>query len=152
MVTLVDMVLNAWMDELYKVLGLFIPLIVTNCAILGRVEAFASKEKVMPSIFDGFAMGLGFLLVLVAVGAVREIIGSGTLFAHASLLLGQQFAWLESKIIDDYQGVLLMVLPPGGFIALGFLLSLKRIIDNRVSSKNKSKLVIDNSLMTQGGQ
>lgn len=153
MVTLVDMVLNAWMHELYKVLGLFIPLIVTNCAILGRVEAFASKEKVLPSFFDGFAMGLGFLLVLVVIGAAREIIGSGTLFAHASLLLGEQFAWLEMEVIPNYQGVLLLVLPPGGFIALGFLLCVKRIIDNRVNTiaKPKNKVSVDPSLVPDGG-
>ncbi|NOZ36869.1 MAG: electron transport complex subunit E, partial [Gammaproteobacteria bacterium] len=85
-VTLVDMAMNAWLHDLHKVLGLFIPLIVTNCAILGRAEAFASKNEVAPSAVDGLMMGLGFTLALVILGAVREIIGSGTLFANAALL------------------------------------------------------------------
>lgn len=147
MVTLVDLLLNAYMHELHKVLGLFIPLIVTNCAILGRVEAFASKEKVLPSIIDGFAMALGFLLVLVLVGAFREIIGSGTLFSHASLLLGKHFTWLEITIIPDYQGILLLILPPGGFLALGILLAVKRMIDQAIENRPpKSEVPVSSSV------
>lgn len=134
-VTLVDMWINAWLHELYKVLGLFIPLIVTNCAILGRVESFASKNTPLPSLVDGFAMGLGFLWVLIVVGGVREILGSGTLFAHASLLLGPNFSWLEMTILEQYQGILLLVLPPGGFLVLGFLLAVKRLIDRLIEAK-----------------
>lgn len=130
-VTLVDIWLNAWMHELYKVLGLFIPLIVTNCAILGRVEAFASKNNSLPALADGLAMGLGFVWVLVLVGGVREVLGSGTLFAHASLLLGPHFAWMETTVLPDYQGILLLVLPPGGFLVLGVILAMKRLIDRR---------------------
>lgn len=142
-VTIVDMWLNAWMHELYKVLGLFIPLIVTNCAILGRVESFASKNTPVPALFDGLSMGLGFIWVLVIVGAVREIIGSGTLFAHASLLLGPGFEWLEVSIIPDYQGVLLLILPPGGFLILGFVLALKRWVDFKVEQSRKMSSSID---------
>lgn len=131
-VTLVDMWLNAWMHELYKVLGLFIPLIVTNCAILGRVESFASKQPCIPALLDAVAMGLGFIWVLVVVGGVREILGSGTLFSHASLLLGPYFSWMEITIMPDYQGILLLVLPPGGFLVLGILLALKRLLDRSV--------------------
>jgi len=137
-VTLVDMAMNAWTHELYKVLGLFIPLIVTNCAILGRAESFASKNPVGASAFDGLMMGLGFTLVLVLLGAVREIIGSGTLFANASVLLGSKFSFLEMTLIPDYKGFLLFVLPPGGFIALGFLLAAKRMLDDRVSRANET--------------
>ncbi len=137
-VTLVDMWLNAWMHELYKVLGLFIPLIVTNCAILGRVESFASKNSPLPALADAMAMGLGFLWVLVIIGAARELLGSGTLFAHASLLLGPHFEWLEITVIPEYQGILLLVLPPGGFLMLGFLLSLKRLIDRTARYKQDS--------------
>lgn len=144
-VTLVDMWLNAWMHELYKVLGLFIPLIVTNCAILGRVEAFASKQNILPSLADAVAMGLGFLWVLVIVGAVREIFGSGTLFAHASILLGPHFTWLETTVIPDYQGILLLVLPPGGFVILGFLLSAKRLLDRKLAEPVKPKTVSSES-------
>lgn len=140
-VTLVDMILNAWMHELYKVLGLFIPLIVTNCAILGRVEAFASRQSVRHSLVDALAMGLGFTWVLVVVGAAREIIGSGTLFAHASLLLGEQMRWAETVLMEDYQGVLILALPPGGFLMLGLLLALKRLLDKRFKKPAKEKLI-----------
>jgi len=129
-VTLVDMMMNAYLHELYKVLGLFIPLIVTNCAILGRAEAFASRERALPSIVDGFFMGLGFTLVLTAIGAIREVLGAGTLFANAPLLLGDGLGFLETVVIPDYKGFLLLILPPGGFIILGFLLALKNILDS----------------------
>ena len=132
-VTLVDMNMNAWMHEMHKVLGLFIPLIVTNCAILGRVESFASHQPVGKSVADGFFMGLGFSFALVTVGGVREILGSGTLFASAQLLLGNSFDFLEMTLIPEYGGFLLMILPPGAFIALGFILAGKRVIDVRLS-------------------
>lgn len=128
-VTVVDMAMNAWLHELHKVLGLFIPLIVTNCAILGRAESFASKNTIRHSGFDGLMMGLGFIFALVLLGSFREIVGNGTLFANASLLLGQHFSFMEIKFIDHYRGFLLMVLPPGGFIALGLILAGKRQID-----------------------
>ena len=128
-VTVVDMALNAWHHDLHKVLGLFIPLIVTNCAILGRAEAFASRQPATPAAFDGMMMGLGFTLALVVLGGVREILGSGTLFANASLLLGDGLEFLELTVIPDYDGFLLLILPPGGFIVLGFLLALKSVID-----------------------
>jgi electron transport complex protein RnfE len=137
LVTLVDLGMNAWMHDLHKVLGLFIPLIVTNCAILGRAESFASRNRVLPSAFDGLMMGAGFILVLVSVGAMREIIGSGTLFANASMLLGDAMGFLELTLIPDYRGFLLMILPPGGFIALGFLLAGKRLLDRQVSTARR---------------
>jgi len=129
LVTLVDLGLNAWLHDLYKVLGLFIALIVVNCAILGRAEAFASKSPVGASFVDGFATGLGFTFALTLIGGVREILGSGTLFSGARLLLGPAFARLELIVIPDYKGFLLMVLPPGGFLVLGFLLAGKRILE-----------------------
>jgi electron transport complex protein RnfE len=138
-VTLVDMSMNAWMHDLHKILGLFVPLIVTNCAILGRAESFASRNPVLPSLFDGLMMGLGFTLVLVVLGATREIIGSGTLFANASLLLGSAFSFLELTLIPNYKGFLIMVLPPGGFLALGFLLAGKRVIDSRLVKPRRIK-------------
>ena len=131
LVTLVDMALNAWLHELYKVLGLFIALIVVNCAILGRAESFASKNPVMASALDGLMMGLGFTLALIAIGGTREILGSGTLFKDAHLLLGEAFSFLELTLIPGYKGFLLMILPPGGFLAVGFLFAVKRIIDQR---------------------
>jgi Na+-translocating ferredoxin:NAD+ oxidoreductase subunit E len=134
LVTLVDMSLNAWAHELYKVLGLFIALIVVNCAILGRAEAFASKVGMLEALVDGLMMGFGFTLALVTIGAVREILGSGTLFAEAHLLLGEVFAFLEITLIPEYKGFLLMLLPPGGFLTLGFLLAGKRVLETRLST------------------
>ena len=131
LVTLVDMSLNAWAHELYKVLGLFIALIVVNCAILGRAESFASKNGVADSALDGLLMGLGFTASLVVIGGVREIFGSGTLFANAHLLLGPAFSFLELTVIPEYKGYLLMILPPGGFMVLGLLVAAKRVFDSR---------------------
>ncbi len=128
-VTVVDMLINAWLHDLHKVLGLFIPLIVTNCAILGRAEAFASRQTVRAAIVDGIAMGAGFTMALVALGAVREILGAGTLFANASLLLGESFTFLEMTLLPDYRGFLIMALPPGGFLMMGFLMAGKRVLD-----------------------
>lgn len=135
MVTVVDMAMNAWLHELYKVLGLFIALIVTNCAVLGRTEAFALKHGPLPSLLDGLGMGLGFTLALTMLGAIREIIGSGTLFAQASSLLGSHFHWLELKLLPDGSGILLAILPPGGFIVLSLLIVLKRLIDQHLQHK-----------------
>jgi len=131
MVTLVDLCMNAWMHELYKVLGLFIPLIVSNCLPLARLEAFAAKEPVLPSLMDGLFMGIGFTLALTAIGAVREIAGSGTLFADASLLLGPAFKFMEMRLLPSDTGVLMMVLPPGGFLVTGLLVVCKRMLDVR---------------------
>jgi electron transport complex protein RnfE len=141
-VTVVDMVMNAWLHELHKVLGLFIPLIVTNCAILGRAESFASRQPVAPSLWDGFMMGLGFTMALVVLGAAREIASAGTLFANASLLLGDGFKFIELTLIPDYKGFLLMALPPGGFIMLAFIIAGKRLLDRkRVANKAQSALL-----------
>ncbi|HEY0721621.1 MAG TPA: electron transport complex subunit E [Gammaproteobacteria bacterium] len=131
LVTLVDMALNAWLHELYKVLGLFIALIVVNCAILGRAESFASREGPFASLIDGVASGLGFTLALVVIGGAREIIGSGTLFAGASLLLGPAFSFMELTLIEGYRGALLMILPPGGFLVLGLLMGVWRRLEAR---------------------
>lgn len=135
LVTLTDMLINAFAYELYKVLGLFIALIVVNCAILGRAEAFASKNTMLDSFYDALVMGIGLTWALVAIGGFREVIGSGTLFAQASLLLGESFGFLEVTLIPDYKGFLIMVLPPGGFMAVGFLLVAKRWLDKRIANR-----------------
>ncbi len=135
LVTVVDMALNAWLHELYKVLGLFIALIVVNCAILGRAEAFAVKSSIPASIVDGLAMGLGFTGALTVIGLIREFLGSGTLFAQASNLLGPSFAFLEVQV-PGYGGALLMILPPGAFAVLGFLLAGKRVLDARLEARS----------------
>lgn len=146
LVTLVDFLMNAWAHELYKVLGLFIALIVTNCALLGRAESFAYKQPVKESLWDGFMMGMGFLLVLVALGAAREISANGTLFANASVLLGESFKFLEITVIPDYHGFLLMVLPPGGFIMLAFIIVGKRLCDAALA---KRKLPVQAVMMEE---
>ena len=131
MVTMVDLSMNAWVHELYKVLGIFIALIVVNCIVLARLESFSSKESVMASLVDGVFVGLGFTLALVAIGGLREIMGQGTLFADASLLLGPAFKFLEMRILPQDSGMLMMILPPGGFLVVAHLVIFKRLIDAR---------------------
>jgi len=145
-VTLVDMAMNAWLHEMHKVLGLFIPLIVTNCAILGRVEAYASRRPVAQAAADGLMMGLGFTLALVVLGAAREMLGAGTLFADADLLMGESFAWLQTTLIQPYRGFLLMALPPGGFLMLGFILAGKKLIDRWLANRQARIIAIGESL------
>lgn len=145
-VTAIELSMNAWLYELYTVLGIFIPLIVTNCGILARAEAFASKNSVIPSMLDGLMMGLGFTLVLVTLGAIRELLGYGTLFSHAHLMFGdiaRNWTWV---LIDDYSGFLLAILPPGAFLGMGFIIALKNIIDKR--NKQKESLATTQALAT----
>lgn len=137
-VTLVDMAMNAWTHELYKVLGLFIALIVTNCAVLGRAEAYALRNGPVASMLDGLGMGLGFTWALTLLGGIREVLGSGTLFTHASSLLGPAFHWMELQILPPDTGVLLAILPPGGFIVLGLLIASKRMIDQRIAARQQA--------------
>jgi Na+-translocating ferredoxin:NAD+ oxidoreductase subunit E len=133
LVTVVDMALNAYLHDLYKVLGMYIALIVANCAVLGRAEAFAARQPVLASGLDGLSMGLGFTFALTLIGLLRELFGAGTLFAQASLLLGPSFAFMEMTVVHDYGGFLLMILPPGGFLVLGLLLAGKRLLESRSS-------------------
>jgi electron transport complex protein RnfE len=135
LVTLVDMCLNAWMHDLYRVLGLFIALIVVNCAVLGRAEAYASRSNVLSSALDGLFMGLGFTLALTVIGLIRELVGMGTLFNQASLLLGPNFAFLEITVVPNYGGVLMMILPPAGFLVLGLLLAAKKLYERHAAAK-----------------
>jgi electron transport complex protein RnfE len=130
-VTIIDLLMNAYFHTLHGILGIFIPLIVTNCAILGRAEAYASKNSIDKAIMDGFFMGIGFLLVLVILGALREIIGAGTLFDQAHLMFGEVARNWTITFSDHYQGVLLAILPPGAFIGLGLLVAVKNYLDLR---------------------
>lgn len=132
-VTAIELLMNAFFYELYLILGIFIPLIVTNCSIIGRAEAFASKNPLGTSFIDGLAMGLGFTAALVILGALREILGSGTLFANAHLMFGDAAKDMVIHIIRDYEGFLLAILPPGAFIGLGLLIALKNVIDKRLA-------------------
>ena len=117
-VTIVQLCMEAYFYDLHKALGIFIPLIVVNCLILGRAEAFASKNRLLPAVVDGVGMGLGFTLALFVLGAVRELFGSGTLLGYA--LFGA-----------SYQPLILMILPPGAFIAMGLLLAAMNLVDAR---------------------
>ncbi|PTP29670.1 electron transport complex subunit E [Vibrio splendidus] len=135
LVTCVQLLMNAYAYGLYLSLGIFIPLIVTNCIIIGRAEAFASKNEVLPAAQDGFWMGLGMTSVLVVLGAMREVIGNGTLFDGADLLLGDWASVLRIQIFQFDNSFLLALLPPGAFIGVGFLIALKNIIDNQAKAR-----------------
>ena len=136
-VTAVDLAMSAFFHDLHKILGIFIPLIVTNCAIIGRAESFASKQNIPQALADGLAMGIGFGAVLVALGAMREVLGQGTLFAQAHLMFGEWGSALTLTLFEEYRGFLLAVLPPGAFIGLGLLIALKNLIDARAERKAK---------------
>ena len=135
-VTVIELLMKAFFYDLFLVLGIFIPLIVTNCAIIGRAEGFASRNPVGASALDGFMMGFGFLAVLTLLGAMREIIGSGTFFAHAELMFGEPAKALVITFNEDYSGFLLAVLPPGAFFGLAILIAVKNSID--IQAKNKA--------------
>lgn len=136
-VTVIELGMEAYFHDLYKILGIFIPLIVTNCAIIARAEAFASKNAVFPSFLDGLFMGLGFTAVLVTLGAMREVIGFGTLLRQAHLMFGDSMHWLQITVIEDYRGFLLAILPPGAFIGLGLILAFKKIIDEKLAQRKQ---------------
>jgi Na+-translocating ferredoxin:NAD+ oxidoreductase subunit E len=134
-VTAIELVMNAWFHGLYLVLGIFIPLIVTNCAIIGRAEAFASRNPVPQAALDGLAMGLGFTGVLVTLGAIREVIGQGSLLDNAHLLFGEWGHGLRIEIFPPEHGFLLALLPPGAFLAMGLLIAVKNLIDARLKAR-----------------
>ncbi|MDO4431317.1 MAG: electron transport complex subunit E [Lonepinella koalarum] len=130
-VTIVQLIMNAYTYNLYQSLGIFIPLIVTNCIVIGRAEAFASKNSLLHSAFDGFAMGLGMTLSLFLLGALREILGNGTLFDGIHLLLGDWAATWKIEFFHNENHLLLAILPPGAFIGLGMILAVKNILDKK---------------------
>ena len=135
LVTAVQLLMNAYTYDLYLSLGIFIPLIVTNCAIIGRAEAFASKNPVLPSAIDAIMMGLGFMLVLLVLGAMREVLGQGTLFDGADLLLGDWAKALRVEVFHADSHFLLAMLPPGAFLGMGLLIALKNVIDNKLKQR-----------------
>lgn len=134
-VTMVELLMNAYLHDLYRVLGIFVPLIVTNCAVIGRAEVFASKRSVPHSILDGFSMGLGFTVVLLLLGAFREALGYGTIFRQADLMFGEAAKHMVITVADHYDGFLFAILPPGAFMGLAVLIAVKNIIDKRISQK-----------------
>ncbi|KAB2966742.1 electron transport complex subunit E [Zoogloea sp.] len=135
LVTVVDLSFNAWLHELYLVLGIFIPLIVTNCIVLARVEAFAAKNEPIGSTIDGIAMGIGLTLVLAVLGAIREVVGSGTLFSGIEMIFPS--AQGIALFGDDYPGFLVAVLPPGAFITLGFLIAGRNWLEARKQVRSR---------------
>ncbi|HGG58592.1 MAG TPA: electron transport complex subunit E [Gammaproteobacteria bacterium] len=137
-VTAIDLLLNAYFHELHGILGIFIPLIVTNCVVIARAEAFASKNTVPHAALDGFAMGLGFTSLLVVLGSARELVGQGTLFSQASLIFGDIAANWRITVFHDYPGFLIAVLPPGAFFGLGILIALKNIIDSHLEKRARA--------------
>lgn len=135
LVTVVQYLMNAYMYGLYVLLGIFIPLIVTNCIVLARVEAFASKNPVLPAALDGFAMGLGLTAVLATLGGIREIFGHGTLLSGIDLVFGEVARSWVITVVPNYHGFLLAVLPPGAFIVLGLLIALRNWLTLRTAQK-----------------
>mgnify|MGYP003551029753 FL=1 len=137
LVTVVDLLFNANLHELYLVLGIFIPLIVTNCIVLARVEAFAAKNPPLQSTFDGIFMGVGMLWTLALLGAMRELLGSGTLFGGIDMV----FPGLQpiQLLPESYPGFLLALLPPGAFILLGCMIAWKNWMDARAAARAQAK-------------
>ena len=139
-VTCAELLMQAFTYELYQILGIFIPLIVTNCAILGRADAFASKHSPLPALIDAFMMGLGFTLVLVLLGALREVLGQGTLFSGMDLLFGPVAANWQITFFTDFQ-VLILMLPPGAFFGMGLIIAGKNLIDSHLKARQQPKII-----------
>ncbi|WP_337911076.1 electron transport complex subunit E [Vibrio cholerae] len=150
LVTCVQLLMNAYAYGLYLSLGIFIPLIVTNCIIIGRAEAFASKNDVLPAALDGFWMGLGMTSVLVVLGSLREIVGNGTLFDGADLLLGEWAKVLRIEVFHFDSAFLLALLPPGAFIGVGFLIAAKSVMDKQIAARQpkQQKQAIERARVT----
>lgn len=134
-VTVAELIMQAFTYELYEVLGIFIPLIVTNCIILGRADSFACKNPIIPSVVDGFMMSLGFTIVLCLLGAMREILGQGVIFSNMQLLFGPEAAHWKIELVKDYPNFLFAILPPGAFMAMGLLIAVKNLIDARLKER-----------------
>jgi electron transport complex protein RnfE len=134
-VTIVQLLMNAFTYELYLALGIFIPLIVTNCAIIGRAEAFASKNSAGASAYDGLVMGLGFTFVLIVLGGMREILGNGTLFVGADRLFGSIASNWTLTLFETDSPFLLAILPPGAFLGMGLLIAFKNMIDALIAAR-----------------
>jgi electron transport complex protein RnfE len=139
LVTVVDMAMNAWLHDLYLVLGIFIPLIVVNCIVLARVEAFAAKQPALLAAFDGVVMGIGFVWVIGLLGAIREFIGQGTLFSGIEMIIPGMTAW--QILPADYPGFLLAILPPGAFFVLGLMIAGRNWLDHRANQRAKARLL-----------
>ncbi|MDO9322558.1 MAG: electron transport complex subunit E [Pseudomonas sp.] len=136
--TCIELLMQAFTYQLYQILGIFIPLITTNCIILGRAEAFAAKNSVAKASFDGLMMGAGFGLVLLALGTLRELLGTGMLLSNMQLLFGPMAANWQITLLPNYPGFLLAILPPGAFLLLGLLIAAKNQLDARALERAKN--------------
>lgn len=134
-VTCIELLMQAFTYELYQILGIFLPLITTNCVILGRADGYASKNSVVPALFDGVMMGLGFGVVLIVLGGMRELAGTGAMFANMDLLFGPVATDWKVVFFDTSQPFLLAILPPGAFIFTGLLIALKNLIDRQLANR-----------------
>jgi H+/Na+-translocating ferredoxin:NAD+ oxidoreductase subunit E len=134
-VTCIELLMQAYTYELYQILGIFLPLITTNCVILGRADGFARKNSVAPALYDGLMMGLGFAAVLIVLGGLRELTGTGILFANMDLLFGPAAQSWAIVVFEDYQPFLLAILPPGAFIFTGLLIAMKNLIDAQLKKR-----------------
>ena len=147
LVTVIELAMNAFVHPLYLVLGIFIPLIVTNCIVLARTDSFASKNRVLPAMLDGFMMGIGLTVVLTLLGGMREIAGHGTLLSGLDLAFGPSAKHFVVTVLPGYKGFLLAILPPGAFIGLGLLIAGKNYLDQRAAAKlaghpNQAEVVV----------
>ena len=154
-VTVTELLMQAFTYELYETLGIFIPLIVTNCVILGRADAFASKHSLLPSFLDGIMMSLGFMAVLVLLGGMREALGQGVLFADMHLLFGEFAKDWKIILVKDYPDFLFAILPPGAFMGMGLLIALKNSMDEWLKKRanaNKQPIEVGNKRIRVTGK
>lgn len=147
--TCIELLMQAFTYELFQVLGIFIPLITTNCIILGRAEAFAAKHSMLSASYDGLMMGIGFALVLVAIGATRELLGTGMLFTNMHLLFGSIAEHWQIVVFDNYKGFLLAILPPGAFLVLGLLIALKNWIDQLYAERSANTVTVSTPVVSR---
>ena len=150
-VTCAELLMQAFTYELYQILGIFIPLIVTNCAILGRADAFAAKHSPLPALVDALMMGLGFTLVLVLLGALREILGQGTLFSGMDLLFGSVAAHWQITFFTDFK-VLILMLPPGAFFGMGLIIAGKNLMDSYLKERNQPQIIASDQAPTSNAE
>ncbi|MAY35593.1 MAG: electron transport complex subunit RsxE [Spongiibacteraceae bacterium] len=138
-VTCTELLMQAYTYELFQILGIFLPLITTNCLILGRADAFASKNSLGPAMVDGLMMGLGFGVILVVLGALRELVGTGALFANMDLLFGEGAKSWKIVFFEDYNQFLVAILPPGAFIVTGLIIAVKNMIDDGIKKREAAR-------------
>lgn len=138
-VTCIELLMQAYTYELYQILGIFLPLITTNCVILGRADAFASKNSLLPAIHDGLMMGIGFSAILILLGGLRELSGTGAIFSNMDLLFGPAASDWTIVLFDNYKDFLLAILPPGAFIFTGLIIAVKNMIDANIKARQDAR-------------